>query len=826
MDEHELSTFGTVLRTLRVSAGLSQERLSERAGVSTRGLSDLERGARRLPRLETVRMLADALELCPEDRARLFQAARPEGQDAATASSAGMPRAIPLPPTPLIGRDALLASIVALLGQPMPRLVTLTGPGGVGKTRLAEATATAVSFRDGARFVALAPVSSPALVMPKVAETLGVAEAPGIEVETAVAHSMLGKQVLLVLDNFEHVILAAPLVADLLASCPELKILVTSRKPLGVRGEQRWPVPPLDLPADTPHVTHVEAIEAAAVQLFANRATAVSPGFAITNSNAGDVVAICRRLDGLPLAIELAAAWTGMLSPADMLARLDRRLPLLTEAAPDMPRRHQTMRATIAWSHDLLRPAEAAVFRRLAVFTGGFTLDAARAVATPEGADDILDELIALVNISLVSTVDGREGGMRFHMLETVREFALDQLADSGERHTMERRHATHFLDLAIAASDNLADATGHAWLSRLIADQANLRAALSWLRDHGQAVDGLRLATAMGGFWRLRNTAGEGHLWLETFLAAAAGRETAPELRVAALHWAGELAGLEGDFASADRHLEEGLALARQTGDKPGATAILTATASILAQTGEVARSIPLFEEAASYARDLGARRQAAFLTAYLAIAVGHQGDQDRARLLMLECESHLRALGDVRSFETGFAMMVSGFLELFDDDADRAVDRFAAAVEMAREIDAGGIVATSLAGLGETGLRVGRPDLAASRYREGLDLAQQIAFPPAIAYNLQGLVRLAARQGDWPRAARLVGALERVVGAIRAMPPATVADYAAAERAVSRSLPAHEHAAQLAIGRELSMAAVLDEAHALADAAAQQPE
>jgi predicted ATPase/DNA-binding XRE family transcriptional regulator len=767
-------SFADLLRHLRTSAALSQEELARRAALSLRGISDLERGVRRTPHLATVRLLADALALTSEDREALLAAARPESlpesRDGVHLSSGPLPA----PLTGLVGREQELATLVSLLGDAEIRLLTLTGAGGSGKTRLAiEVGARLQSdLGESVVFVDLATLSDASLVLSTVANAVGVRERVGQRLIDTLCSVLATKQTLLLLDNFEQVLDAAAEIATLLAGCPQISVLVTSREPLRLRGERVFPLMPLPLPA-ADHLPPLEALaRIPAVSLFLERATANQPDFALTTANAPAVAAICRRLDGLPLAIELAAAWIKVLPPDALLDRLEKRLLLLTGGSRDLPPRQRTMRDAIAWSYDLLAPQAQVLFRCLAVFAGGWTIEAAEVVSGARHSLDVLKGLEALARASLVQAIEQPDGDRRFAMLETLREFGLEQLALHGEAEEVGRRHAQYYVALAQAGGADLAAAVPGEWLARLEAEQANLRAALTWLRDQDESGAGLRLAAALGGFWRLRSASAEGRAWLETFLAQPALDEAPAGARIVALRWAGELAGLEGDMGTAEARLSESLALARSVGDKRGTAAALGALGSVLFQHVDIARSIEPFREAAALMRELGDRRQTAFLLAYLAGAVGIGGDQAQGEELITESERLLESLGDMSSFEANFVLMVQGWLALTRGDYNRAEERLEKALALGRVLDAKGILSATFAFMGELALTRGEMAIAAGHYREGLILGWEGDFAVGMTYNLHGLIWLGSRSDKFSRVVRLVGALDALAGEVQRLP------------------------------------------------------
>lgn len=499
---NERLPFGLVLKRFRIAAGLTHEALAERASLGARTISDLERGVSRTPRADTLTLLIDALGLPLEHQALLEAAARPEPDLARLAASA--PRrlnSLPHPLTSFIGRDAEISAVRDLLLQDHTRLLTLTGPGGVGKTRLSLHVASQLDavFRDGVVAVDLAPLASPDDIPQAIGRALGAVDEGPLSLEDLFT-ALEQKQLLLLLDNFEHLLAAAPLVTDVLRACPQVTVLATSRAALRLSGEQEYPVPPLPAP-DLSHLPAMEALaDYAAVRLFVERAARVRPDFVLTSTNAGAVAAICAQLDGLPLAVELAAARIRTLPPQILMERMQTSprtpLGLLAGGVRDAPARQQTLRDTIAWSHDLLSASEQTLFRRLAIFVGGSTLEAAEAVCGELSETDTVDVSLGtkvripgmdvvegfhgLVDNSLVSQDDGVDGAPRFRLLETIRAYAWEQLAASGEEGLMRQRHATYFLSL-VEATGALLFASERTQV-RQAAEHGNIQAALQWL--------------------------------------------------------------------------------------------------------------------------------------------------------------------------------------------------------------------------------------------------------------------------------------------------------------------------------------------------------
>jgi non-specific serine/threonine protein kinase len=527
---------------------------------------------------------------------------------------------LPAPLTSFVGRERDVAAVVDLLLRDNARLVTLTGPGGVGKTRLAlrVAEGVAAEFADGVAFADLTPLTDPALVAPTVETALGVREAGDRPASERLAAALRDRHLLLVLDNFERVVDAAPMVAGLLAACPCLTVVATSREPLLLSAERVFAVPPLAVPAPgTPGapwaVRHparpaVELAESDAVRLFAERARAAKADFVVNAVNAPVVAAICARLDGLPLAIELAAARVKVLPIQALLDRLERALLLLTGGGRDLPARQQTMRNAVAWSHDLLTPEEQALFRRLAVFAAGFVLEAAEAVAGgPDDLDrDVFDGVASLVDKSLLQLPEGSEPEPRYRMLETVREFGLEQLADTGEQGMVRGRHAAWCLALAERAAEALDGPLRGAWLGRLEAEHDNLRAALAWFDRTGDASGLLRLAGFLWRFWYFRGHVSEGRAWGERALAGAAD-EPASNALARALLGVGALRWQSGETDTAAVPLQEALTLYRAQGDRTGTAWTLNVLGCLISDNGDLDRGVDHLREALAIFIELG---------------------------------------------------------------------------------------------------------------------------------------------------------------------------------------------------------------------------
>jgi predicted ATPase/transcriptional regulator with XRE-family HTH domain len=738
--------FARHLREARYEANLTQAALAERARLSIRTIEHLEEG-RGQPYADTLRRLVEALQLIGEARTRFELAGRRRlPARAARADETSPTRGLPLALTRFVGREQQLTLVAELLANPAVRLVTLTGAGGTGKTRVALEAATRLldQFRDGVHFVDLAAIRDPSATIAAIARSLGIRDLGRRPVLESLRSYLVDRRLLLLLDNFEQILPAGPEVTELLTTCPELKILVTSRAALHVRGEHQIPIPPMAVPgADQPQVADQIAGNEAAT-LFLERAAEVRPELTLCDENAGTVAEICRRLDGLPLALELAAARARWLPLAAVLSRLELRLPLLTSGPRDVPDRQRSLAATIAWSYELLDETEKTLFRHLAVFVGGCTLEALDAVRpagcqrsttpTQEHEIELLDRVSSILDMNLLRQEQGPDGEPRFTMLETIREYAMDQLETSGEAESARRRHAVYFLRFVETARPHLRGSAARVWLDRLDTDHNNISAALDWAEAvaedsagparGGERLSGLELAAriveAASWFWMLRSHLVQGWQRVQRLLSRAPSG-TAAHARL--LLVAGTLAHFKGDDPDALRLSTESLQEARELGDRRHIALALARMGDAQVRLGSLDRARALLEESQALSDD-----------AY------HKADLEHPIFVKL-----------------AMASWVGG-------DFDRACPLFEQGVAVGR---AEGDIHTTLLCLRYLGLLSRQQgDAARSRalHEEALGLASELGDYPCTMYALAGLAYIAAENRDALRAAHLLGAVSRL--------------------------------------------------------------
>jgi predicted ATPase/class 3 adenylate cyclase len=629
---------------------------------------------------------------------------------------------LPAQPTPLIGRGRELGEVCDLLRAEGLRVLTLTGPGGIGKTRLGLQVGAELldEFEEGVFFVALAPITDPALVPSAIAEALGVVEAADQPLEEALKDYLRSKELLVLLDNFEQVLGGAPLVGQLLSACPKLKVLATSRSVLRVYGEQEYPVGPLELPSPgrLPPIEKLSQYEA--VRLFIERAKAAKPEFSVTDENAPAVAEICARLDGLPLAIELAAARIKLLTPAAMLERLGSRLKLLGGGARDLPERQRTLRGTIEWSFALLEEGEQVLFARLAVFAGGRTLEAIEAVCDANGdlPIDALEGVSSLLDKSLLRQEEGPGGEPRFVMLETIHEYAREKLQASGEAEETRRLHAEYFLAVAEEAEPELSGAEQVASLELLEAEHDNFRAALSWSLEK-EPETALRLAVALARFWEKRSYFSEGSRWIKAALSRS--DHTDGSVRARALSEAGTFAWHRGDYQQATVFHRGALALYRQLGDEGNAAFALLCVGTQHLEQAEHERARPFFEEALAISREVGDKRNIVYALHNLGEVARHTGHYKQARTLGMEAVSVSQEMEDKWTVARNFVWL--GIVTAYKGDDYEEAEGF---------------------------------------LEEGFGLIREVGDWEWVAYALDCFAVTAGAKGQGERAARLWGAAE----------------------------------------------------------------
>jgi predicted ATPase len=692
------------------------------------------------------------------------------------------PNTLPVPPTPIVGRQTELAAIAHLFQTDEARLVVLTGPGGAGKTRVALEAAARLAdrFDDGVWFVPLASLQDPALVSAAIAQTLGLKETADADSMAVLERHLCPRHLLLVLDNFEHVVAAASVITHLLSACPRVRVLVTSRAVLRVRSEHEVAVPPLRLPEAGRSLSLADLQQVEAVALFVDRARAARPEFAITRDNAAAIVEICARLDGLPLALELAAARIRLLTPADLLARLARRLPLLTAGPRDLPARQQTLRAAIGWSYQLLTSDEQRVFARLAVFLGGFTLEAAEAIC---GGDDVpvLDAVDALAGSSLLRRREALDGSSRFDWLQTVGEFADERLAASQDADVLRRRHAGFFLSLAEAAA-------AAADFDRLEAEHDNLRAAIDWTIGAGDTSFALRFGAAMWRFWERRGFMREAADRLDRILRMPAGGSP-DRLRSSVAYAAGVLADAAGRYEVARARFKENLTAARAAGDEIGVANSLNNLGIVSLRHEDYDTARRSFTESLSLWRAIGHRHAVTLSLNNLGNVANLQADHETAWSLHQQSLGMFRDLGDERGVAQTLGHLADVRRDQHAHEDARAL--YGEAFAIYQRIGDQSGMASCFIDLGHVSRESGQLDGARAMYQEAAVIFGELGDARGIARVLESVVDIALAEQKWERAFTLAGAaaaLRQSSGA--PLPPGERARFEARLAAVDHPL------------------------------------
>lgn len=812
--------FGPWLKRRRKELDLTQEELAARVSVATPTIRKLEAGARR-PSRSLAAALVQALHIPAEQREVFVAWARGSGEGPLLPDSADTPDLpaifrLPAPPTALVGREEAVNAVCARLREPGVRLLSLIGPAGIGKTRLSLAAAEQLrdDFPHGVVFAPLATVADPEDVLPAIAYALGLQESGPASRREQLAEFVGPREMLLVLDNFEQLVDAAPVLADLLAAAPRLKMLVSTRVALRLYAEHRFAVPPLPVPSlqalpDLEHLAHNPSIA-----LFVQRARAVTGDFALTPENAPAVAALCVHLDGLPLALELAAARTELYSVSTLLARLRQSegrfsLPLLQQEARDVSPRQQTMAAAVAWSYDLLDDQEQHLFRGLAVFAGGFTAAAAGAVW---GQDEGAAAVASLLEKSLVQAIPRenrpaavRDDEPRFLMLQVMREFGLERLRAHGEVEEARRRHLNAYLAL-MATAYHLLDGvqTGY-WLDRLEEEHDNFRIALSWALDGNAVEKAAELLHLLWWFWHVRGYYSEGRRWLALALDEENGVALPPLLRGHLLNGMGVLCWDQGDYPAAQTFLAQSLEQHRQGGNRRGEAAVLGNLGIVARRQGSYDFALACQQQSLAIWRQEGHLWSVAVALNNLGELARDMGDEQQARVYWEECLELRRAAGDIHGM--GTALLNLGGLALDAGDDRRAYRLLEEALAHLTEVGARSPQAQAILQLGHVAEYKGNLEEARSRFAEALHIFQESDDQEGIAESLESLAALAARRGAAEGAARLLGAAEALRETLQSRhSPADRARYERTRAAVGAMFTPAAFSAAWARGRRLT--------------------
>ncbi len=762
------AAFGSWLKQRRKALGLTQKELAERVECSTVTIEKIESGARK-PSSQVAELLAVSFNIPDDERKAFVEFARSKLSDSRlkelTRLDSHAPwrtlhtlaSNLPAPRTAFIGRHKEIRTVSDLLRDPSVRLLTMSGPPGIGKTRLSLRVAEelVLEFDDGVTFIPLALIRDPDLVASSIAQALGIHDAGGQPLMDSLKNYLKDKRALLVLDNFEQVMSAAPLVAELLSEARWLKVLVTSREILHTYGEYEFPVPPMSL-LDSPHLPPIERlIEYETIRLFAERAKAVRPDFALTAENARAVVEICSRLDRMPLAIELAAVHTRNLTPIQIVSRLDNSLELLTGGARDLPARQRALRSAIDWSYDLLGYSEQLLFRRLAVFGGGCSIESAAAVCDIDGdlGITVVEGIEALFDKSLLVKEEIR-GELRFSMLETIREYAWWRLVGHGEEQVMQGRHAAYFLWLIEEAKAHMKGSGQLEWLDRSEQEHDNLRAVLRWSLDCSDFEMALRFSSALWRFWLTHGYLTEGRRWLTAALEPGSGVSGA--VRANALNGAGNLACACGDFVSAQPLYEESLAIRRSLGDMSGVAHSLNNLAVFAHTQCNFLMSKVLHRESLAIKRELGDKWGIASSLGNLGIVASDQGDYVEAATLHKESLLIRRELND--RLGVALSLLNLGVARFIGGDPSSAQALFEESLAIRKELGDKLGIAECLVKESEVAHYQGSYAKAAYLAQQSLDICREVGDKPGIANSLLALGHAAHRQGQPRHAATLL--------------------------------------------------------------------